>query len=105
MSCDGEMPRRAFGHLLDADGCHEEDEDTLTVDVTAAASGNTLCTVTLTEREPVQNLKARIAESLNVPVSDQTLLLPNGQRVNAKRRLRSVLRSAGRSASVALVVS
>ena len=100
------MPRRAFGHLLDVDGCHEEDEGTLTVDVMAAASGDTLCTVTLKEREPVQNLKTRIAESLNnVPVSDQTLLLPNGQRVGAKRRLRSVLRSAGRSASVALVVS
>jgi hypothetical protein len=103
MDCHGEMPRFAFGHLLDEDGCQED--DALTVDVMAAASGDKLCTVTLAEQEPVHHLKTRIAETLNLPESDQILLLPNGERLGATRRLRSVLPSAGRSASVTLVVS
>ena len=103
MDCHGEMPRSAFGHLLDEDGCQED--DALTVDVMAAASGDKLCTVTLAEREPVHTLKTRIEETLNLPESDQILLLPNGERLGTTRRLRSVLPSAGRSASVPLVVS
>ena len=100
MDCNGETPRLAFGHL-DQDGCLEE--DALTVDVVAGVSGDKLCSVTLTEQNPVlQHLKTRIAEALEVPVSDQVLLLANGQRLGAKRRLRSVL--PDRSA-VALVVS
>ena len=102
-----ETPRLAFGHLLDQDGCEEaeeEEEDALTVDVMGAATGDKLCTVTLAAEEPVQDLKTRIAATLNLPESDQILFLPNGERLAAKRRLRSVLPS-GRSASVTLVVS
>ena len=98
-----EAPRLAFGHLLDQDGC--EEDDALTVDVMGAASGDNLCTVTLASEDPVQSLKTKIAVTLNLPESDQILLLPTGQRLGAKRRLRSVIPSAGRSASVTLVVS
>ena len=98
-----ETTRLAFGHLLDQDGCDEN--DVLSVDVMGAASGDNLCTVTLASEDPVQSLKAKIAVTLNLPESDQILLLPTGQRLGAKRRLRSVIPSAGRSASVTLVVS
>ena len=97
-----ETPRLAFGHLLDQDGCDED--EALTVDVMGAASGDSLCTVTLAAEDPVQSFKKKIAVTLNLPESDQILFLPTGQRLGAKRRLRSVLPS-GRSASVSLVIS
>ena len=101
MDCRAEQPRIAFGHL-DQDGGLEE--DALTVDVVAGVSGDKLCSVTLTEQNPVlQHLKTRIAAHLNVPESDQVLLSNGGQRLGAKRRLRSVL--PDRSSAVALVVS
>ena len=100
MDCHGDTPRFAFGHL-DQDGCVEE--NALTVDVVAGVSGEELCRVTLTQQNPVLlDLKTQIAAALDVPVSDQVLLLSDGQRLGAKRRLRSVL--PDRSA-VALVVS
>ena len=102
MACHGQ-PRLAFG-LLDQDGCQED--DSLTVDVLGAASGDKLCTLSSPGQETVHGLKTRIAETLHLPETDQILLLPNGRRAGAKRRLRSVLpSSAGRSASVTLVVS
>ena len=91
------------GHLLDQDD--SEDDDVLKIDVMGAATGDKLCTVTLAAEDPVQDLKKRIAEALKLPESDQILFLPNGQRLGAKRRLRSVLPSADRSASVSLVIS
>jgi hypothetical protein len=99
MDCGG-TPRLAFGHLASEEGL---DDDALTVDVMAGISGDKLCSISLTEQEPVQHLKMLIWTTLNVPETDQVLLLPNGRRLGAKRRLRSVLPS--RSASVTLVVS
>lgn len=87
MGCHGQ-PRLAFG-LLDQDGCPED--DSLTVDVLDAASSDQLCTVSSAGQETVHRLKTRIAEIVNLPESDQILLLPNGRRAGAKRRLRSVL--------------
>ena len=85
-----ETPRFAFGHLLDQDGCDED--DALTIDVMGAATGDSLCSVTLAAEDPVQYLtKTRIVE--------------NGQRLDGKSRLRSVLPSPGRSASASPVVS
>lgn len=99
MDCHGQPPRVAFGHL-DQDGCVEEDG--LTVDVVVAAiSGDQLCSVMLAEREPVQHLKTQISLACGVPESDQVLLL-NGRRLGAKRRLRSVLPTRS---TVTLVVS
>ena len=102
MDCNVQLPRLAFGHL-DQDGCIEQ-EDGLAVDVAVAAvSGEKLCDITLHERDQVQQLKTRISSALRVPESDQTLLLSNGRRLGAKRRLRSVLPSG--SETVTLVVS
>ena len=99
MDCRAEPPRIAFGHL-DQDG--DLEEDALTVDVVAGVSGHKMCSVTLTDQNPVlQHLKTRIAALLNVPESDQVLLSNRGQRLGAKRR--SVL--PDRSSAVALVVS
>ena len=70
----------------------------------AALSGDKLCSVTLSEQDLVQHLKMRMSASLHdVPESDQVLLLSNGRRLGAKRRLGSVLprsRSSGYSSGV-----
>lgn len=101
MDCHGHLPRLAFGHL-DQDGCLEEGG--LTVDVAVnAVSGDRLFSIALKEEDQVQHLKTQISLACNVPESDQTLLLSNGQRLAAKRRLRSVLPK--RSEVVTLVVS
>ena len=96
MDCHG--PRLAFG-LLDQDGCPEDDPPI--VDVPGAASGDELCTVTTAGQEALHRLKARIAETLRLPDSDQILLPPNGRRAGAKRRIRSALPSVGRSCRMA----
>ena len=102
MDCNGHLPRLAFGHL-DQDGCIAEGAQ-LTVDVAVAAvSGNRLCIFTLKEQNRVQHLKKRISSAIQVPETDQTLLLSNGQHLRAKRRLRSALPS--RSEAVTLVIS
>ena len=85
MDCHRDPPRLAFGHL-DQDGCFED--DALTVDVVAGVSGDELFSVPLTEQKPVLfDLKTRISAALDVPVSDQVLLLSTGQCLRAKRRL------------------
>ena len=104
MDRHGRTPRLAFG-LLDQDGCPEE--DSLTVDVLGAASRDTLCAVTTAGQEVAHrmDMKTRIAGILSQPETVQMLLLPNGRCAAAKRRIRSVPSSIGRSASVTLVVS
>ena len=101
MDCHGHLPRLEFGHL-DQDGLPEEDGLTVNVAV-AAISGDQLCSLTLAEKDPVQSLKTQITAALGIQESDQTLLLPNGQRLGARRRIRSVL--PNRSEAVTLVVS
>ena len=102
MDGHGQPPRPAFGHL-DQDGCVEEDAK-LKVDVlVAAVSGDRLCSIALKRQELVEHLKMRISAATAVPESDQTLLLPSGQRLAAKRRLGSVL--PRRSETVTLVVA
>ena len=103
MDCNAQLPRLAFGHLDQEDGCIEQ-EDGLAVDVAVTAvSGEKLCNIALKSRDQVQHLKTRLASTLRVPESDQTLLLSNGRRLGAKRRLRSVLPSG--SETITLVVS
>ena len=100
MDCHEHLPRQAFGHL-DQDGI---EEGGLAFDVlVTAVSGDRRCRIALKEQDRVQHLKTQISSAFNVPESDQTLILPNGQRLGAKRRLRSVLPT--RSEAVTLVVS
>ena len=101
MDCHEHLPRLAFGHL-EQDGCIEQELHVVDVAVTAV-SGDRLCSIALDEQDRVQHLKMRISSAINVPESDQVLLLSNGQRLGAKRRLRSVL--PRRSEAVTLVVS
>ena len=102
MDGHGQPPRPAFGHL-DQDGRVEEDAK-LKVDVlVTAVSGDRLCSIALKRQELVEHLKMRISAATAVPESDQTLLLPSGQRLAAKRRLGSVL--PRRSETVTLVVA
>ena len=96
-----ENPRVAFGHL-DQDGCQEE--AALTVHVAVVyVSGDQLCNLALKEEDQVQRLKTQISSALGVPECDQNLLLANGRRLCAKRRLRSVF--SKRSETVTLVIS
>ena len=101
MDCRVEPPRLAFGHL-DQDGCFEEDLNTVDVAVTAI-SGDQVCSLALQDQAQVQHLKMLITAALGVEESDQTLILANGQRLGARRRIRSVL--PNRSEPVTLVVS